>query len=83
MMKITENSKILSYVTVVTKILDYSLNSGHCTSENNFKILDSCQPFDLRILESIYIQFIFIHIYICKYIFMIWIQRQVILSNRY
>ena len=38
-----------------SKILDHSLNSGHCTSENNFKILDSCQPFDLRILESIYI----------------------------
>ena len=36
-------------------ILDDSLNSGHCTSENNFKILDSCQPFDLKILESIYL----------------------------
>ena len=35
-----------------SKILDHSLNSGHCTTENNFKILDSCQPFDLRILES-------------------------------
>ena len=43
-----------------SKILDHSLNSGHCTSENNFKILDSCQPFDLRILESIYI---YIYIY--------------------
>ena len=38
-----------------SKILDHSLDSGHFTSENNFKILDSCQPFDLRILESIYI----------------------------
>ena len=38
-----------------SKILDHSLNSGHCTSDNNFKILDSCQPFDLRILELIYI----------------------------
>ena len=38
-----------------SKILDHSLNSGHCTSKNNFKILDSCQPFDLRILESLYI----------------------------
>ena len=36
-----------------SKILDHSLNSGHCTSDNNFKILDSCQPFDLIILESI------------------------------
>ena len=38
-----------------SKILDHSLDSGHFTSEINFKILDSCQPFDLRILESIYI----------------------------
>ena len=37
-----------------SKILDHSLDSGHFTSENIFKILDSCQPFDLRILESIY-----------------------------
>ena len=35
-----------------SKILDHSLDSGHFTSENNFKILDSCQPFDHRILES-------------------------------
>ena len=27
-----------------SKILDHSLDSGHCTSENNFKILDYCQP---------------------------------------
>ena len=38
-----------------SKILDHSLDSGHFTSDNNFKILDSCQPFNLRILESIYI----------------------------
>ena len=38
-----------------SEILDHFLDSGHFTNENNFKILDSCQPFDLRILESIYI----------------------------
>ena len=37
-----------------SKILDHSLDSGHFTSENNLKILDYCQTFDLRILESIY-----------------------------
>ena len=38
-----------------SKFLDHSFNSGHFTSENNFKILDYSQPFDHRILESIYI----------------------------
>ena len=38
-----------------SKILDHSLDSVHFISDNNFKILGSCQPFDLRILESIYI----------------------------
>ena len=45
---------MLNYVEK-SKILDHSLDSDHFTTENNFKILDSCQPFDLRILESIYI----------------------------
>ena len=43
-----------------SKMLDHSFDSGHFTSENNFKILDSCQPFNLRILKSIYI-YIYIH----------------------
>ena len=33
-------------------ILDHSLNSGHSSSKNYFKILDSCQLFDIRISES-------------------------------
>ena len=31
----------------MSKIVDHYLDSGHCTFENNFKILDSCKPFDL------------------------------------
>ena len=33
----------------------FTSDTSEFTSDNNFKILDSCQPFDLRILESIYI----------------------------
>ena len=43
---------MLYYLYLISLIL---FVSGHFTSDNNFKILDSCQPFDLRILESIYI----------------------------
>ena len=51
-----EWSKIVENSVEKSKILDHSLDSGHFTSENNLEILDSCQLFDLRILESIYIK---------------------------
>ena len=38
-----------------SKIRDHSLNTGHRVHECDFRILDSCSNFDLRILESIYI----------------------------
>ena len=38
-----------------SKILEHSLNSGHPVVENDFKILDYCDNFDIRILESLYI----------------------------
>ena len=38
-----------------SKILEHSLNSGHPVVENDFKILDCCDNFDIRTLESLYI----------------------------
>ena len=38
-----------------SKILEHSLNSGHPIVENDFKILDCCDNFDIRTLESHYI----------------------------
>ena len=38
-----------------SKILEHSLNSGHPAVEKDFKILDFCDNFDIRTLESLYI----------------------------
>ena len=36
-------------------IFDHYINYNHIISDDNFKILDRCREFDLKILESIYI----------------------------
>ena len=38
-----------------SKIFEHSINFNHKISDNYFKIIDKCSEFDLRILESIYI----------------------------
>ena len=38
-----------------SKILEHSLNSGSPVVEKDFKILDCCDNFDIRTLESLYI----------------------------
>ena len=39
-----------------SKILEHSISTGHPVVDNNFKIIDYCHNFDLRILESLWIQ---------------------------
>ena len=45
------NNKIPSLTH--SKILDHALDFGHPVDENSFKIIDSCNNLDLKVLESI------------------------------
>ena len=38
-----------------TRITDHFLETGHAIHDDNFKILNKCQNYDLQLLESLFI----------------------------